>query len=267
MAALFNRQISLQVYDSSGKGLELSGINDPAVGAPGPHALSSGFHIIFRVENWSVGSPNALKVRIYNLNNATAQQIQNEFTKVILRAGYPGNFGVLFSGTITHIKRGATNTDMGNLDGVRSGTENATDTYVDIFASDGDEAHNWGVINTTLAAGYTPTQVNDAIGQAMGAATTEPFSMGDLPSTTPQPQAPRGRVLYGMARDQANTLAKSNGLNWSIQKGALQWLPISAYKPGDAIVLTSDSGLIGVPIQEIDGISVRSLAACRSIIS
>jgi hypothetical protein len=257
MTALFNRQISLVVTDSSGNGLELSGTLP--LTSTGPQPLSSGFHIVFRVESWNTGTPNALNLRIYNLNNATAQQIQNEFTRVVLRAGYPGNFGILFDGTITHIKRGAVNSDLGDLDGVRSGNENASDTYVDIFASDGDEAHNWGILNRTLAAGYTPAQVNDAIGQAMGAATTGPFSVGDLPSTTPQPQAPRGRVLYGMARDHADVLAKSYGLNWGIQNGALQWLPWSAYKPGDAVVLNSRTGLIGVPTQTPDGINVRSL--------
>jgi hypothetical protein len=263
MTQLFNRQISFIVADNSGKGLELSGT--PPLTSTGPQPLISGFHIVFHVEHWDQSTPNALSLRIYNLADATVQQIQNEFTQVILRAGYPGNFGIIFQGTIQHVKKGAVNSQFMDLDGVRSANENASDTFVDVFASDGDEAYNFGIINTTLAAGYTPTQVNAAIGQAMGAATSvqgqngTPFSIGQLPTGTPSPAAPRGKVLYGMARSHADVLSKTYGMNWTIQGGVLQWLPFSAFKPGEAIVLTSNTGLIGVPQQTEQGIAVRSL--------
>jgi hypothetical protein len=265
MSALFNRQLSLIVADSSGKGLELSGNNNPNEGQPGTQPLTPGFHIVFTVTHWTVDTPNNLALRIYNLNDQTATQIRKEFTQIVLRAGYPGNFGIIFQGTIKHVAKGAVAGDISDLDDVRSGNETARDTYLDIFAAEGDEAYNFGIINQTLAAGYTPEMVNQAIGAAMGAATSPatnygvPWSTKPLPATVPQRPAPRGRVLYGMARSHARVLARSNGLDWAIQGGALQWLPQSAYLPGAAIVLNSKTGLIGVPTQTEEGLAVRSL--------
>jgi hypothetical protein len=263
LTQLFNRQISFIVADASGQGLELSGT--PPLTSTGTQPLFSGFHITFRVTHWDSSTPNSLTLRIYNLSDETAQQIRKEFVQVILRAGYPGNFGIIFKGTIQHINKGAVNSDLMDLDGVRSGNENATDTYLDVFASDGDEAYNWGIINTTLAAGYTPKEVNAVLGQAMFLATTvqgadgTKFVIGELPDSIPQPAAPRGKVMFGMARDHAHVLSRTNAMSWSINGGVLQWLPFSAYRPGEAVVLTSRSGLIGVPQQTDQGIAVRTL--------
>lgn len=277
MSYLFNRQISLIVTDPNGQGLELSG--NYAVGQSGgaPVPLQQGFHIVFQVSHYTTDTPNSLTLRIYNLASATAQQIQQEFTQVVLRAGYPDNFGIIFKGTIKQVQKGAS-AGSTNVSGVRVGQETPADTYLDIFASDGDQPYNWGLINQTLAAGHTPNDVANAISKAMAGAVPAGFAGNDsptgqtsgtqdaggfdanpLPDGMQQRPSPRGRVMYGMARDHADILADTNGLNWSIQGGVLQWLPYSSYKPGDAIVLTSQTGLIGLPQQTQDGIAIRSL--------
>lgn len=268
MSFQFNRQISLIVTDPSGSGLELSGNSDVGKGQDtGMNTpLVSGFHIIFQVTHFSAETPNSLTCRIYNLADETAQQIQNEFTQVYLRAGYPGNFGIIFQGTIKHVDKTSSAGGV-NVDGVRIGQETPADRYLDIYASDGDQPYNWGVINQTLAAGYAPRDVADAVSKAMGSQVkSNPgsqnaggFDADPLPAALTQQPAPRGRVLYGMARDHATVLGNTHGLNWSINGGVLQWLPYSAYKPGDAIVLTSQTGLIGFPQQTQDGIAIKCL--------
>jgi hypothetical protein len=86
-------------------------------------------------------TPNTAIIRVYNLSDDTAKSVVKEFNKVTLQAGYiTGNYGIIFKGTIKQFKRGR---------------ESATDTYLDIFAADGDIAHNQAVINTTLPVGST----------------------------------------------------------------------------------------------------------------
>ena len=263
MSYQFNRQISVIVTDPSGNGLELSGNYHQGEGADVSSPLIPGFHIIFQVSHYTTETPNALTLRIYNLADNTAQQIQKEFTQIVLRAGYPGNFGIIFQGTIKHVDR---TSSAGNINSTRIGYESPADRYLDIFASDGDQPYNWGIINKSLAAGYSPHDVADEIAKAMGAQVPSRgtqdaggFDADPLPSTLVARPSPRGRVLYGMARDHATVLGQTNGLDWSIQGGTLQWLPYSAYKPGDAIVLTSQTGLIGFPQITQDGIGVRCL--------
>jgi hypothetical protein len=75
--------------------------------------------------------------------------LDTEFNTVTLQAGYEGgNFGIIFQGSI---KQTAT------------GRERNVDSYVDIWAADGDEWTNFSVISQSLAAGQTPQQVITAI--------------------------------------------------------------------------------------------------------
>ena len=115
------RRVSLIVGDATGKGLDLSEL-----------------HVSFRTFSATTQSPKRSTIRVYNVKDATARTIQNEFTQVFLQAGYGDNFGLIFSGAIKQ---------------ARKGRENATDTFIDLIAADGDEAYNWSVANTTLAAG------------------------------------------------------------------------------------------------------------------
>ena len=200
----------------------------------------SELHIVFSVSQQDIQSPNSAIIRIYNAADATVFSIQEEFTRIVLQAGYEGSMGVIFDGEIKQIK---------------IGRENATDTYLDMFCADGDSAYNFAVVNTSLAAGSRPIDVVKAVCTA-----TNPYGVteGYVPDL-PLNQLPRGKVLFGMARDTMRDLANGTDTSWSIQAGKLTVVPITGYLPGQAIVLTSKSGLIGRPEQTQDGIKAKSL--------
>lgn len=221
----WGRAASLLVAGPSGEGIDLSDL-----------------HFKFRVSNADQESPNTMSVRIYNLSPDTVRRITGrtpvEFTRVILQAGYVGtSVGVLFDGTIKQF---------------RKGRENAVDTFLDILAASGDTEYNWGVCNQTLAAGSTPEQRIAAIAGQMGlgVASAGPYTGGVLP---------RGKVLWGMGRALMRCEARSQGATWSIQDGKAQVLPLAGYLPGEAVVLSAASGLIGVPEQTEQGVRARCL--------
>ena len=62
-----------------------------------------------------------------------------------------------------------------------------------------------------------------------------------------------------MARDVLRDVSRSTGTQWSIQNGVVQTVPVNSYLPGDAIVLTSQTGMVGVPEQTVDGIVITAL--------
>lgn len=197
-------------------------------------------HIRFSILNGDVQTPKTANIRVYNVAPETARRAQKEFTQVVLQAGYEGAAGVIFSGQVKQ---------------VRVGRENATDTFIDILAADGDMAYNQAALNQPLAAGWTPDDVRNACLTAM-----KPFGItaGQM-APLPDIKAPRGCVLYGPARDYLRELADTYGMSWSIVLGQLQMLPISGFLGGGAIELTSESGLIGLPQQTLDGIMVKCL--------
>lgn len=223
MTQQFIRKVSLIVGDSGAQGLDLSEL-----------------HIRFTIWCATIQSPKHTVIRVYNLSDDTVKRMQKEFTRVFLSAGYGDGIAQIFSGSIKQIRRGR---------------ENATDTFVDIIAADGDTAYNFATLNTTLAAGWTATDVYNAILLSL-----KPYGVtaGYAP-TFPPTKGTRGKSMYGMTRDFLRELANSAGSYWSIQDGRLNIIPISGYIPGPAQVVTNKTGMIGVPTQTVDGIIVKSL--------
>jgi hypothetical protein len=187
------------------------------------------------------GSDNTAPLPQGIIDPATGGIIPGTAGQVILRAGYAGNFGIIFKGDLMQ---------------VRNMWESPTDKYAAILAADGDWGHTWGTMNVTLAAGWTPNDVNDQIKRSLAAYSV---AVGDLPDSVPQNPAPRGKVCFGMTRDTIATLKTTHLQDAYVHQGQLQWLPVSAYKPGEAVVINALSGMIGVPMQNEFGIDVECL--------
>lgn len=204
----------------------------------------SDLRFTFSVQNADVQSPNACAIRVYNLSESTERKIRGEYSRVVLQAGYKETgFGVIFDGTIKQFRRGR---------------ESAIDTYLDILAADGDIGYNFGVCNKTLAAGSTPAERSREIAGAMGMQVNDAVSIDETLSSTGG-TLPRGKVLFGMARDFMSCEAATRGATWSVQNGRVQITELASYLPGDAVVLNALNGLVGIPEQTEDGIRVRCL--------
>lgn len=70
---------------------------------------------------------------------------------------------------------------------------------------------------------------------------------------------PRGKVIYGMARQYMRDEARDTDTDWSIQDGKVQMVPRKGYLPGEAVLLTHETGLVGTPEQTQNGLTVRAL--------
>lgn len=217
------RRVNLWVVTKAGDGLDLSGLR-----------------IKFSIKKSDAQTPNTAEIRLYNVADATAHSIRHEFTRVVLQAGYESHYGVIFDGNI--IK-------------VRVGRENGTDGYLDIAAGDGDQAYNYAIVNHTLAAGATQ---GDQLGVSLGAMAGQGAGAGSL-ADTGTAKLPRGKALYGMARDYLRHSARAADASWSIQDGKVQLVPLTGLRPSQVVVLTSKTGLVGTPEQTDGGIKARCL--------
>lgn len=244
-AAQWLRACSFVVADMDGNGIELAG--------PGQGAT---LRIRFTVSYMTSASPASMHARVYNLAPSTVQNIRNLATKspptlgglpfassarVVLKAGYQANFGQLFEGQIYQF---------------RVGKESNVDSYMDIFAADGDAAHNWATMRVALTKGYTSQDVWSHAAQSMS-----PWQVTDGgPPTGLQSQpSPRGKVMFGMSRDYLSDMADGNNFTWNIYQGQLQALPRFSVRPGEAVVINSQTGQIGVPEQTENGMTVTCL--------
>ncbi|NTG86212.1 hypothetical protein G6L15_08640 [Agrobacterium rhizogenes] len=200
----------------------------------------SALRIRFSVTQHTLQSPNVGDITISNLSDQTVQRIKNEGTTVTLEAGYQSSYGLIFKGQIIQ---------------KRKGRENPVDTYLNILAQGSDQAYNHAVVNKTLAAGHT---YKDQVMTAYEAMKPFGITLGYVADLGAK-KMPRGRVLFGMARDVLRTVAMSTGTSWSIQNNQLTVVKDTEAAPGGAIVLNSRTGMIGLPTQTIDGIQVQCL--------
>ena len=196
----------------------------------------SKLRVSFEINKTQNETPNLAQIKIYNLAPDTENKIINEFTRVTLQAGYQDHYGVIFDGEIVQSKRGR---------------EVGTDTYIVINASDGDKAYNNAIVNITLSAGSSQSEHIKVASNAMGVGNGFIEAKGQ--------KLPRGKVMYGHAKDVLRTSALTNGQNWSIQDGQLQVLSSKSLLPTQAVVLNSQSGLIGGAEQSTEGITAKAL--------
>jgi len=127
---------------------------------------------------------------------------------------------------------------------------------MDIIATDGAIGHNYSLVGFSLAAGSSPMQQRSAILKAMA---EHGITAGYVPDDFGDQNLPRGKVLHGMARDYLDQLAAKTNTTWTIQDGRLDFVPLTSYKPGDAVVVNSETGMIGLPELTAGGIVVRTL--------
>lgn len=185
--------------------------------------------------------PDNCSIRIYNLKDETRNQIVKfGFSEVTLQAGYDGQYGVIFQGTIKQF---------------RIGRENATDKYLDILAADADLVYNFGLVKSSVARGQKREAILQAIVKDWTKYGTE---IGQDLSPTGGTLL-RGKVLWGLGRVQARQYADTSGSTWNLSGNKVNVIPMKGYLSNEVVKLNTQTGLIGLPEQTQDGIKCRCL--------
>ncbi|WP_236577881.1 hypothetical protein [Burkholderia glumae] len=124
-----------------------------------------------------------------------------------------------------------------------------------MLAADGDSAYCFAKVIQTLAAGSTyQDQVNLAL-QAMAPYGVTAGYIAPLPSSS----LPRGKPIFSLARDVLRSVARATQTVWSIQDGKVIMIPETSYAPYDIPEINSSTGMIGWPMQMINGITFQTL--------
>ena len=206
----------------------------------------SNMRIRFKTQGMHEGAPNTAWIRVYNLAENTAQSIQTEFQEVSLQAGYEdGNYAVIFSGQIMQVKKGR---------------ESNVDSYVDLVCGDAFRAHTQGFMAKTLESA-SQTDVVKAVHEnasAMGVKLA-PDALQVVGASKMGGVLPRGKVLWGLGSDVLRGVAESTGTTWSIQNGVLTFSDRAGYRSGEAVEINSQTGMVGIPEQTLQGIEIKTL--------
>lgn len=201
----------------------------------------SEMHVQFHVHQALVGTPNWAVIRVFNLSQQTIQLAGQEYRNLSLSVGYEGELGTIFEGVIRQFNAGR--------------RLNATDTFIDFVCQDGDFGYNHTSVNRTLSAGWSRIDEINLLQDEFSKNGIGSGHKSDLPSG----QFPRGKVYFGAARDYMYQLSDNVGADWSIQDNKLILVGSNQNLPQQAIDLTAETGLIGLPEQTVDGINLKCL--------
>lgn len=205
-------------------------------------SIGSPFRIQFEITKTIGRTPNTAKILLYNLTPDHESQIGGEFTDVLVNAGYAGSGGplLIFRGSIKH----------------KSFYTEGPDRITEIAGADGDKDFRNAIMNLSLAAGTSTSQMVDHIVGSFDTTTRGAIAIDDVKRT-------RGRVLTGNSRDILDGIAADSNAHWSIQDGELQIVPVDSTLPDEAIVMRSDTGMLSAPQLDDKGIKVKSLMNAR----
>lgn len=209
-------------------------------GAAGNALDVSDLRCTFDIKKTYAMEPNQSSVTIYNLSPKTENALIAEGQRIIVEAGYEGEqYGLIFDGNV--------------LQPIRS-KESATDYALTLLGLDGDRYLAYGFVNVALVAGQTARTVLETCAQK----STVPADMGQISANLGSKPLPRGKVLFGMARDYLRQISRGNSAAFSIQDGKIV-IQDPAWLADEIFSLSPTSGLIGYPEQTEYGMSCRML--------
>lgn len=193
----------------------------------------------FKVEKRLTETLNNTTMSIYNLNKDSRKLVETPNNAVILRAGYRNDAGPVtcFVGIV---RRCLT---------VRDGVDWRTDLELD----DGMIAYRDSKHSISFPPGAKGKDVLVAVSDKFG------LPVRPIPEFTDKTY-PKGFSFVGRTRESMTNVCNYLGLEWSIQNQEIQILKKGGALKRTAIVLSSDTGMIGSPAMEAKTMSEKAAA-------
>lgn len=189
-------------------------------------------------------SQNTATLKIFNMNKANRKKIKEEFDHVKVEAGYQGtlgakgNVGIIFDGQIRDVQH-----DRDDVDIVTT-----------ITCGDGDKAARTGAISKTFPAGTKPKDMVEELVKNM-----PDVSKGEWQGLDDLPAYDRPVVMCGPCSRELDKIGRTHDMFWSVQDGALEIIPTDGYIQGGEVVVSAQTGMLGVPSITDNGVKVDTL--------
>jgi hypothetical protein len=224
MSLQWRRSYDLIIGDA-GRGLRITETPD-----------KPGLKVTFEITKTLRSSLNTAVIKVYNLSPDNEGKIKGEFTEVLFSVGYQDAALLVFRGQIRNV----------------STYPEGTDRITEINAADGERDSRKSIVNFTLAAGTTTSQLVDKVVESFETTKKGQIVINDKARA-------RGRVVSGMATDVLHAVANDSNANWSIQDGRLDIVEADSTLPTEAIVIRADTGELESPEVDDKGVKARCL--------
>lgn len=213
--ALFNRVVNIVVGQPGRNGLEIKGLR-----------------VSFSVSKTGSKHPNQSEVRVWNLKGETQRAMERAGTRLVLYAGYEESAGLIkmYEGDVTYSWTRRDGPDLVTQFDLGEGVRELRDTQVSLSYTSASNSH----------------EMMRALAAQMGLGL-------ELGPEVPMRTWANGISFHGPARAAMDRVTRPDGLSWSVQGGVVQVVRTGGPSQRRAIVLASDSGLIGSPERKREG--------------
>lgn len=252
----YDRIAVLKVYDReilkiAGKpGKKLQNIDSVGTAFPSKQANGDpGFRIKFHVDKvtGNVPNPNPGVIFIWNLNATSRALVSKLQNLLVLEAGYGNNQQVIFKGNISYAVT----------------KKEGPDYVTEIHAQDGLFAFQNSIVNQSFSQQTSASAIQTTLIGALKDAGIDPGIMkGKLTSNYN-----KGVVLSGKAIDELKKLFEKNNINWTIEDGKVNTIPYGGWLDKPIVILTPNTGLIGIPEQREKDAEKGALISFRCLLN
>lgn len=211
------------------------------VSAQGGVKRLSDMRVSFEIEKTNESNPNAAKIDVYNLGEATRALLEAKNTRVVLEAGYRDTVAAIFMGNVTKAVHEKTGPNL----------------VTKIEAGDGDNKFRNAWIERGFPAGAKTRDAFQQLANSMG------LPLSSSTDVIPNTQYANGLTLSGLVRDQLDDMCRKNNLEWSIQDETLQITPAGKTTLDAVVVISPETGLVGSPSKTKKGVEFVSLLQPR----
>jgi hypothetical protein len=223
VAKLFNRYIAVTVGTKKITGLDMA----------------------FKVVKSVKPEPNTVELTIYNLSADTRTALQTPNVPVQIEAGYMDEAAILFKGELrkpVSVRRGA-------------------DWVTTFTGGDGEIAYRASRLDKSFAPGTSLVDMFKEGAKKLGVSLGDSLQkIGAARGREGVVDFPNGETFSGQLVRELERLAKTAGVEWSIQDGVLQVTPLGEPTDEQSILLSPATGLIGSPeLGEKGTIKITSL--------
>ena len=211
----------------------------------------------FKIEKVAMQIANYAEIVIYNLSAGTEAEIIKEGDRVIVEAGYQGFITVNPDGTQSETpstKQYGKVFDGLIIQALRDKEDNVN-YKLSLVCMDGDDFLANNIIKMSIASGQNQRQI---VEQIVSNADT-PSEIGKISPDLNTQNLPRGKVFFGTPKQYLKSIANDNNAQFWVDDGQVYIAKATDIPDGEALVLTPQTGLIGVPQQTADGASFKCL--------
>lgn len=165
-------------------------------------------------------------IAVYNLSRDTEGQVFKKGEYVGFRAGYVDTIDYIFRGEIVNIIR----------------EKQGGDTITRLICKGGALSQETSTINKSFEGGVTVPELCRACAEALGFPII--INEDDFPEESPYLS---GYHLTGDPKMRLNQLAKSHNFQWLIESEKLVIVGKTSFRKGDVVLVSSSTGMVGVP--------------------